>query len=320
MSTDANGLGYVYPENTKITMLDLATNKHYYYVVTSQDEQNNKYVYNLSDFIEMGTTNKNFNETEALNLYYNQQQDLIYEKLIFHVNFKDSNIAQDALNNSLLMELRDSDNQTLIGVLGIQRDTSKYSIYKGKDAVIDVTADLSKDIVYLGQSFNLNVSANFEQQVLNTKTIYDTQYFDNQMGIKISLFDSYGNQLNGDSLIGTTFELDGIKYYTRMDDGSIRIKIAEKVSNVLARIKIDLKNNTTIATGKYKIKVETFGSPDGIYYGIEASDYVEKEVTIINGTYGLKAKIDDNMKIIDKETGKNLNNNCLLYTSPSPRD
>ena len=61
----------------------------------------------MSDFIEMGTTNKNFNETEALNLYYNQQQDLIYEKLIFHVNFKDSNIAQDALNNSLLMELRD---------------------------------------------------------------------------------------------------------------------------------------------------------------------------------------------------------------------
>ncbi len=315
VSTDANGLGYVYPENTKITMLDLATNKHYYYVVTSQDEQNNKYVYNLSDFIEMGTTNKNFNETEALNLYYNQQQDLIYEKLIFHVNFKDSNIAQDALNNSLLMELRDSDNQTLIGVLGIQRDTSKYSIYKGKDAVIDVTADLSKDIVYLGQSFNLNVSANFEQQVLNTKTIYDTQYFDNQMGIKISLFDSYGNQLNGDSLIGTTFELDGIKYYTRMDDGSIRIKIAEKVSNVLARIKIDLKNNTTIATGKYKIKVETFGSPDGIYYGIEASDYVEKEVTIINGTYGLKAKIDDNMKIIDKETGKNLNNNKSLIVN-----
>lgn len=81
VSTDANGLGYVYPENTKITMLDLATNKHYYYVVTSQDEQNNKYVYNLSDFIEMGTTNKNFNETEALNLYYNQQQDLIYENL-----------------------------------------------------------------------------------------------------------------------------------------------------------------------------------------------------------------------------------------------
>lgn len=315
VSTNSTGVSYVYPENTKITMLDLATNKHYYYVVTKQDEESNKYTYNLSDFIEMGTTNKYFNESEALNLYYNQQQDLIYEKLIFHVNFKESNITQDAINNSLLIELRDNDNQTLIGVLGIQRDTSKYSVYTGKDAVIDVDAELSKQVVYLGQTFNLNVTANFEQKIFNTKTIYDTQYFDNQMGIKISFFDSYGNQLNGDSLIGITFELDGIKYYPRMDDGSIRIKVAEKVSNVLARIKIDTKNNITMATGTYKIKVETFGSPDGIYYGIKASDYVEKNVTIINGTYGLKAQIEEKMKIIDKETGKTLNNNNSLIAN-----
>lgn len=70
------------------------------------------------------------------------------------------------------------------------------------------------------------------------------------------------------------FTLNGIKYYPRID-GTVRICTAEKVSNVLSKIKVDTANNTVLATGDYTIRVESFGSPDGIYYGIESSDTAE---------------------------------------------
>ena len=79
------------------------------------------------------------------------------------------------------------------------------------------------------------------------------------------------------------------------------------MSNVLSKINVDTSQNTTLATGEYTIKIETFASSDGIYYGLEASDYVEKDLYIINGTYGLKVTTKDEEKIINKLTGKNQN-------------
>jgi hypothetical protein len=131
------------------------------------------------------------------------------------------------------------------------------------------------------------------------------------MGIKITWLDANGNQLNSDSLLGINMTLNGEKYYPRID-GTTRINIAEKVSNILSKITIDTSENSTLATGKYKIKIESFKSPDGIYYGLTSSDSIEKEVYIINGAYGLKVSTDDNCKIIKKATGKNLNENNAL--------
>ncbi len=309
----------VYKENTKITMIDLVTNTTYYYVVTKQDETSNKNIYKLSDFKKMGSTNEYYNKTLSNASYYNSSQNVEYESFIFQVDFSESNQSDAIVNASLLMELQNKDGQTLIGVLGIQRDSCKYSIYPDKEALIDVDSNLSSDLIYLGQAFNLDITTNFLQNVMNSKIVYDTKYFDEQMGIKISWFDSNGNQLNSDSLLGIKFTLDGITYYPRVD-GTVRINIAERVSNIMSKIKIDTKQNTTLATGKYTIKVESFGSPDGIYYGLKSSDSVTKDVNIINGTYGLKVWFDDNTKIVDKTTGNTLyGNNTLLshieYTS-----
>lgn len=313
VSRDKNNLPYVFPANTKITMLDLATNKNYYYVVTAQDEQEQKFIYQLSKFILEGTTNVYYDEPTQCMTYYNQEQNLVYENFIFHINFRENIIVEDAVSNSLLMELQDENSQTLIGVLGIQRDLAKYGVYINKDAIIHVNAEiLPNDTVYLGDKFNLNVTTDFEQKVIQSKVIYDTQYFDQKMGIKISIFDHNENQLNSDSLLGITFTLDGVTYYPRID-GTVRINIADRLSNVLSRIVVDTSNNSVLATGDYKIKIESFGSADGIYYGLESSDFIEKNVTIINGLYGLKVKINDKIKIIDKVTGKTLyNNNSLI--------
>ena len=156
----------------------MVTNTYYYYIVTSDDVRNGKFEYKLSDFLAMGSSDDRFNEQEASQQYYHKEEDVIYENYIFHVNFAESNLTEDIHNNSLLMELRDSESETLVGVLGIQRDSMVYSVYKDKDA---------------------------------------------------------------------TIELDGNLYYPRVD-GTTRICIADKVTNVLAKLKMNTIDNTTLAT------------------------------------------------------------------------
>lgn len=86
-------------------------------------------------------------------------------------------------------------------------------------------------------------------------------------------------------------------------DGSVRLKIADNVSNVLSRIEVDTTYNKTLATGNYQIQIESFGSADGIYYGDVPSQIILKDVIIINKIYGLKVHTLDQMRIVDKETG-----------------
>ena len=295
-------------------MLDMVTNKYYYYIVTNEDVINNKYIYKLSDFIEMGSNNSFFNEEEASNIYYNQEKDLIYENYIFHINFSDSEIKNNIQDNTLLMELRDSEEETLIGVLGIQRDSMKYSVYEGKEATIKLSGFLEPETLYLGNTLNLNVNTKFTQVIVDSKTVYDTQYFDQRLGIKISIYDNSGNRLSLDSLFGVNFEIDGNLYYPRVD-GTTRISIADKVTDVLAKIKLNTNGNTTLATGDYKIEIESFGSPDGIYYGLTASDKIELNFKIINSAYGLKVITKDDSKIIDAETGMNTDEKNSLVCS-----
>lgn len=295
-------MSYVLPEKTKITMLDMVTNQYYYYIVSAEDVRNGKYGYYFSDFIAMGSTNQHFDETNMLEKYYNETQDILYENYIFHIDFEETNITQDILRNTLLIELRDSEEETLIGVLGIQRNTMFYSVYANRDGVIDVNATIENPTIYLGNDIDLEVTTEFTQTIVDSKTIYDTQYFEKKMGIVITIFDNNGNQLNGDTLLGTTFILDGQNYYSRVDE-STRINTADKVSNVLSKIKIDTSNNTTIASGNYTMKIESFGSSDGIYYGTETSSSTEVEFMIINSSYGLKVTTKDENKIVDSKTG-----------------
>ena len=312
ISRDANDREYCFPVNTRIVMIDAITNEEYYYVVTEDDVRNNKFEYKLSDFLVMGSTDKHFDETKILDNYYNKEQDILYENYIFHVKFSEADLNQDIENNSLLMELKNQDNETLIGVLGIQRDVMRYNVYKDKDSTIDVSATID-DTAYLGDKIILDISTDFKQQIVNSMTVYDTEYFEQKMGIKLTIFDNNGNQLSLDSLFGINFELDGQKYYPRID-GTTRIKIADKVSNVLSKIQIDTTNNKTLATGTYTIKIESFGSPDGIYYGVEGSAETEVKVTIINSAFGLNLNTNNDDKIVNKEDGMSIDGNNEIIT------
>ena len=305
ISNSSDGRPYVLPQETNITMLDMTTNEYYYYIVTADDVQNNKYIYHLSDFLYMGSTDRKYPESEMGQKYYDKNQDLVYENYIFQFNFMDTNLNDNIVDNTMLMELRNKDDETILGVLGIHRDVMRYSVYQNMDSTIGVSATIDP-VNYLGNDISLGVTTDFTQQVLDSRVIFDTQYFDKKMGIKLTFFDVNGNALQNDSLLGIYFSIDGVNYYPRID-GTTRIKIADKVSNVLSKITINTSNNTTLATGTYTIRIETYGSPDGIYYGLTSSDSTEVKTTIINSKYGLKVTTSDENKIISKDTGQNKN-------------
>ena len=315
VSRNSQNAPYCFPENTKITMLNMRTNQYYYYIVSAQDVNNNKFKYNLSDFIAMGSIDKNYSETEAFNDSYLQNLDLVVENYIFHIDFKDSTVPNDIIENSLLIELQDRDNQTLVGVLGIQRDTMVYNVYRNKDATIEVDAEVSPETAYLGNVISLNVVTEFTQKKTPSQTtIYDTQFFEKKLGIKIGIYNNQNTLISNISLLGVYYELNGVNYYPRFD-GTTRICISDKVTDVLAKIKIHTENNKTLATGDYTIRIDSFGSADGIYYGLTPSDTVDVSLRVINQSYGIKVTTPDQAKIVERATGKLTNGNNTLVST-----
>lgn len=314
---------YVLPENTKITMIDLTNDPTYYYHVISSEDvakattEYQKYgesSYFFKDFIKMGSTSNDnhYQEWENMQKYYDQSLGIIQEEFIFIVDFGDTNISGNQIGNSLLIELRNGDDQTLLSVLGIQHANLTYNLYDEQQALIDIDGTLSNSQVYIGDSTNLELTTNFLQPSVSGSTVVDTTYFDKRLGIYITVYDANNNQLNNSSLLGLNYELDGVTYYPRMD-GSVRIPLADKVANVFSRIKINT-NTANLISGTYKLKIESFGSPDGIYFGTTSSDQIEIPFEIINSKYGLDVSLDDKQLIIDKETGyTQAENNALVF-------
>ena len=315
---------FVFPEKTKITMIDFANEnepEYYYYVVSSADvitAQNEFNIYgeasyNLSRFVRMGSSSpsNNYDDEVANDLYYNDTNKVAEEEFIFIVDFSESGITSDVTDKSLLLELRNSTNHTLVTVLGLQHSMMMYDVYYNKDGVIDVTADLSSNNLYVGHSIKLNVITNFVQDKVYSNTIYDTSYFDKKLGIKLSIIDEHGIQVNGADLLGVTFTYNGVTYHPRLD-GTVRFNLAERVANVSSSIVIDTKNSN-LASGLYTIKIESFASADGIYYGLIASDYTTLNLNVVDTIYGLKADMDEHLLVVDKDTGFTLyNNNAIV--------
>lgn len=310
---------YMFPSKTKITMLDLMDNQRYYYVV--DDDKNRSACrdfdvygecsYKFSDFIKMGSTSLNNTFDESLNAskYYSSDSKTVNEEFIFIVNFEDTDIEGDKLGNTLFVELRDREN-TLINLLGIQRSALTYNLYDNSDAKMDIEGEFTNSTIYKGDIANVNLTGNFTQPIVNTLPVVDTSHFNKKPGVKITIYDSNGNQLNNSSLLGLAYKVDDTYYYPRMD-GSVRIALTDKVANIFKRIKIDT-SNLNLASGSYVLKIESFTSPDGIYYGSSSQDSIELPFTMINSSYGLKVRLTDEEMIINKTTGYNKNDNNVL--------
>lgn len=322
---------YVLPLGTQITMLDLSGEniKYYYHVIDEEDivkanEEYQRYKecsYNLSRFITMGSTQKNTNYLDNIKNqeYYNSEKKIASEEFIFIVDFKNSNISENCYDNSLLLELRNDEDQTIISVLGIEQQQLQYSIYTNQDALLELDSQINPITIYKGESASLLVKTNLIQNNAGSNKIYDTNYFNHKLGLKLTILDKDGNIVTGTTLIGVYFELNGQKYSPNID-GITRIKVSDRVANVESNIKINTEN-ANIATGSYKVKIESFSSPDGIYYGLSPSDTEEISFIYINKVFGLKVDLEKEEVVYDAITGTSSlgNNNLTMNINYSSR-
>lgn len=335
---------YSLPENTTITMIDRSVNgnpRYYYYTVKPRYDNDGNLIqsteYRLSDFMAMGSTNEPYNEKEMNSIYYNTDIDYQYESFIFIINFENAEFsdAEKAKikiteDPKITIELRSYDNNsdkdlTLSSLIDYQLNngSTKYNVYNG-EAEIGVKANLSNPKLYVGFTDKLNVNTTYTTTTIkdqeNLVKVYDTQYFDKKLGVKLTLkkFEGYdtsgniiaGETIQGSQLLGTYFEVNGNKYYPRTD-GTTRIKIAELVSNVASTITINAEKSSLVS-GEYVVVVETFGSADGIYFGVVTSAQTMLHLTVVNDKYGMKSTIPENQVIVDKSTGYTLDNNGYI--------
>ena len=313
---------YVLPLNTKITMIDLSGTvpKYYYHTITSADvtakttELNNvgEASYDLSMFEVMGAISSGvyYNDATMNAEYFHSNPDYAEEEFIFIVDFGDTTINSNQLNKKLLMELRDSNNQTIYSVLGPQHDSLTYSVYANQDAVIDLDGSLDSYKIYNGDSVFADLLITYTQQMVGSTTIYDTHYFDSKLGVKVSLINSDGDVVTGTTLLGLYYELNEVRFDPNIE-GETRIKVADKVGSAERWIMINT-GTSTIASGNYKLRFESFGSPDGIYYGLDSSNTLDFDIEIVNERYGLNVEADSREMIYLNETGATEFGNKLI--------
>ena len=327
VSTDLDGVPYYFNAGTKITMIDLVTNQTYYYIVTPEDATgpNQTYKYYFNKFKKMGSMDEMYNETDCLNnYYYNSTTDELYERYIFHYDFGEAGVTENVTNKLVSLQLEatvGNEDRTIIELIANQRKEVLYSLFTDSDAIINVEGDVSVNPLYLGKSNEvIRVETMLTQQAApDGRRIYDTNFFDEQMGVKISLIDALGTQQDSDAMLGVYFTVEGDndasghpnKYYPRID-GSTRIKIGTKVANSISKITMHTEENQSLVTGDYKIRIETYGSVDGYYYGDVSSGVYEVPLTIISGIFGLKITSPSEQKIFKTNTGLNVSGDNKL--------
>lgn len=297
---------FVLPVGTKITMLDLSlgTPEYYYHVIDATDyasaqtefNTEGECSYNLSIFTKMGSksNNSNYDDATMNNSYYNGTDSS--EEFIFIVDFSDTQISQNELNHTLLLEIRDGNEESIITVLGIQHSQLTYNLYYGLDASINPTITASTNPLYVGYNDIFDTTINYTGSTLNGTDIIDTQFFDDKLGAQIYIKNSQGNIVSGTDLTGTYFTVDGKRYYPDIN-GYTHIKLSDKVGNIQKWIIFNTENSS-LPTGDYTFVIENFASPDGIYYSSGNPVVTNIPVTIISTTYGLNPIISDESTIL----------------------
>lgn len=309
---------FALPVGTSITMLDYGvddeTPEYYTYTVDDAGYQRalnqlateNEVTYRLSDFIKMATTSSTNRYQDAVHnqSYYHSELGLVMEEFLFIFDFKDTKIAGDHPENTILFELRNQDDRAVITVLGIRQNLMKYSMYEVSNVALKETASLDSPYVYHEQDVNLNYRANVTyDQNQNRDSIIDTNYESSSMGLNVSLFDSAGNPVSSSMLNGTLLKVAGTAYHAD-SDGVYRVKLANKVSNLSPPVFFYVGN--TLHPGVYKMRLTLFASDDGLHNsGTLADDTIELSFTVVGNNNLIKVESESKNKLIDGVTGLN---------------
>lgn len=321
---------YALPVGTQITMLDYGADQdkpeYYYYTVTEDSYQtavnqlavDREVIYKLSDFIKMGSTSEKNTYSDALNnkKYFTDEYGRVVEEFIFIFDFKETTTTGTHANNSMLFELRNSEDRTLISVLGIRQSLMNYSLYDSSNAVLKQTVNQSSNYMYYDIPFNIDyATAIGYDQTEGRESIINTNYESSSMGVNISIVDSSGTQVSSSLLSGTNIVIDQVPYFAD-SDGVYRIKLTGKVATIKRTISI--YSDALLPAGNYTLKFALFASADGRHnsHALESGE-VDIPVTLVGADNNIKVTTKDETKLVYGEKGvneANLNYNTYVVS------
>jgi len=311
---------YVLPVGTQITMIDYGANDvnpdFYYFTVDQANYNANvaslatdlEVTYKLSDFIKMGSTSSNnkYNDSVANALYYDSAHHRTIEEFMFIVDFKETNQSGTHEDNNMLFELRNSEDRSVLTVLGIRQPLMIYNLYDSGNTVLKGIINDFDGYVYQNRpnQFNYVSSVGYLENE-GRSSIIDTNYEGSPMGINVSLIDSSGEQVSSSLLTGTTIKIDN-KYYFADSDGVWRINLAGKVSNLNRNVEFLADNN--LHSGNYTLRITLFASSDGLHNSNpERSHTLEVPFVVVGDENAIKVVSQDKTKVVSGETSLNEN-------------
>lgn len=264
--------------------------------------------------------------------------DLAREEFIFSVDF--SGVDADdrtkvQLNPYIYMSISRVENGTTIQEImnpkGIPATDMDYRVYPDVNSTFNSDGGFVKSDGTLSSSTDVYKNSYTTLQ-LNTSLIQtdkdgnkltnvsDTIYDDYKIGAKLTVWvkrtDENGNDVyeNGelvydqitDDLMDTIVTINGNNYYPQID-GTITIQLAGRITDVSSLINIDFsKSNLNIQ--EYMLKVETFASYDGMYYGdIEPIENIFM-FNLLSNEFGLDVTASGEQLTHDVLTGEDINN------------
>ena len=311
------------PQGTGITIRDYGqgdnVNKVYYYQVASDtdydatDESSGttRYLYNLSDFVEMGGTDTTDKYANDNSLYYHDiEQDFGYalEKYDVSIDFKNSNINTEQLAQETYLELR---NQA--GTIKYDNGETQivYDLYN-KNAIMTETVTTTDGKTSYSVYENLAIPFTFdasivEQTTEDGATIQDTKYYEKYTGMAVEIVDEHGERINAPEVQNFRVIDESTSTVYRVGaDGVIRIPLSGGLSTIQNQYQLAL-SQSSVPAGQYIAKIYFFASDDGSYYGEEVKQEQEIYITFINKLLGLAGvESVDGSRIINKDTGLNL--------------
>ena len=309
---------YALPVGTQITMLDYGVDQdkpeYYYYTVTEDSYQtavnqlatDREVTYRLSDFIKMGSISNDNTYSDALNnrKYFTDEYGRVVEEFIFIFDFKETTTTGTHADNSMLFELRNNEDRTLISVLGIRQSLMNYSLYDSSNAVLKQTVNPSGNYMYYDIPFNIDYSTAIGyDQTEGRESIINTNYESSSMGLNVSIFDNSGTQVSSSLLSGTNIVIDQVPYFAD-SDGVYRIKLTGKVATIKRTVSI--YSDALLPAGNYTLKFTLFASADGRHnsHALESGE-AEIPVTLVGADNSIKVTTSDETKLVYGEDGVN---------------
>lgn len=311
----------------------------------------NEYKYFLEDFIRMGSTTGNskfdddMNEENSQKYYYRDDNSkLAVEEFIFNVDFAGADVeiknpTGDSHYFFLQLARKEFDEEkVIVSTNGSPRDEMIYTLKPLVSSTIATDGGYVQDdgsvtketTIYVGESTELELETSLIQQDNDGNVlvgISDTVFDDYKLGAKITvkrpkldadnnvMHDPSGNVIYEDltnDLFGTVMEINGQIYYPQTD-GSTRIELAGRITDVISKITIDFANSG-LTYGKYILVVETFVSYDGLYYGDFEPTYNEFPFELLNNQYGLDVKTETTTQVThDVNTGEDATGNREIH-------